>query len=233
MRKRLFVFAALTAFAAAVATSQEKTPPMQAFTRWQPPEPIRKALDKAKVSGSMELSGCTENMRPQYPKTRALSAGNGTAVEMLREVLADNPNISIEQATSGVVRIVDTNASIDILNLKIEHITFEDYARNFAYSPNGALTTILQAPEVSSFMNAHNLKPFSGPAGAGPPGWGQLNGPHLSGSLDNVTLIDALDKVLKVFPGLWVYWSCPQSDNKIVVRFHFFRRDAFGEIRGD
>ena len=35
--------------------------------------------------------------------------------------------------------------------------------------------------------------------------------PHISGTLDNITLSEALDYVLKTFPGIWLYENCPQT----------------------
>jgi hypothetical protein len=48
--------------------------------------------------------------------------------------------------------------------------------------------------------------------------------PRVSGELNNVTLSQALDYMLKTFPGLWVYENCP-GDNKYkrVVLFTFYR----------
>ena len=47
--------------------------------------------------------------------------------------------------------------------------------------------------------------------------------PHISGNLDNVTLSEALDYVLRTFPGLWVYENCPSKKRKRAVFITFFR----------
>jgi hypothetical protein len=63
---------------------------------------------------------------------------------------------------------------------------------------------------------------FASTAGAWPP-----QSPRISGSLENVTLSQALDRVLKTFPGIWVYEDCPKSDKKnrvIYLRFYYLRR---------
>jgi hypothetical protein len=49
--------------------------------------------------------------------------------------------------------------------------------------------------------------------------------PRVSGELNNVTLSEALDYMLKTFPGLWVYENCHGSgnDKTRVVVFAFYR----------
>jgi hypothetical protein len=187
-------------------------------------------LHEAGVSGSLELSGCTEDLRPKYPHARAIPTRTGSAVQMMREVLADSPSISITQETNGTIRMAEKGVPGDLLNVRIARITFEDYARNPVYTANDALTAVLQTPEVSSFMAEHGMELPSGAGGvpghAGP--W-PTTMPHLSGSLDNATLFEALNEILKTFPGLWVNWNCPQSNYKVIVRFSFFHYKKVGD----
>jgi hypothetical protein len=90
------------------------------------------------------------------------------------------------------------------------------------------LNVILDAPEVQSFMEANRIeKPFD-PTGGPPwilpmlkttPGPGV---PNISGELKDVTLADALDYIVKTFPGFWLYQECESSAGKRVVYFGLF-----------
>jgi hypothetical protein len=130
--------------------------------------------------------------------------------------------MQVTQDPDGIIRMNEAGVPTNLLNVKISHILFESYGQR-VYTANGALRIILQTPEVLAFMKANNIigpfGPFDncggsggvvpGNSGAWPP-----ESPHVSGSLDNVTLSEALDYVLKTFPGIWVYETCPQIDKK-------------------
>jgi len=45
----------------------------------------------------------------------------------------------------------------DILNVKISHISFEDYAHHDIYTANGAVQVILSAPEVVAYAKTHDI----------------------------------------------------------------------------
>jgi hypothetical protein len=226
--------------------ARSNAPPLQAmFDVLEAPsaQPILEALDKAKVSGSFvfprrcDLSGCN-TPAPDFPHFRVPMRAGGSTVQVLREVLADAPAMQVTQDPNGTIRMNETGVPTDLLNVKISHILFESYGQR-VYTANGALKVILQIPEVLAFMKAHDIRgpfgPFDncsghgeavpGNAGAWPSG-----SPHVSGSLDNVTLSEALDYVLKAFPGIWIYESCPQSDKK--NRVVYFRFLALSKIGG-
>ncbi|HET6175481.1 MAG TPA: hypothetical protein VFE61_01020 [Candidatus Sulfotelmatobacter sp.] len=102
----------------------------------------------------------------------------------------------------------------DILDIRISHLTFEDDCFHGIYSANRALMLILQAPEVSGYLNSHNIAVIGMGSGVGigagcglPP----LGPPHFSASGDNGTVAEALERVLKEFPDeILVYWNFPK-----------------------
>jgi hypothetical protein len=205
-------------------------------------QPILEALDKAKLSGSFAFpgpcnwSGCTYPI-PEYPSFRPPTSIGGSTVQILREVLADDPSMQVTQDNDGTIRMNEIGVPTDLLNVKISHIPFESFGQQ-AYTANGALEVILQTPEVLAFMRAHDIRgpfrPFencsgSGRAVPGNPGAWPLHSPHVSGTLDNVSLSEALDYVLKTFPGIWIYESCPQRGKKNrVVYFRFLALHKVG-----
>lgn len=120
----------------------------------------------------------------------------------------------------------------DILNLWLESVSFGSAN---VYGANGALTYILAAPEVKRYMTAQNIEwPYVGGAvsilvGTTPP---PDSMPHISGSLTNVSVSHALDRILMVFPGVWVYEDCPATDKRgRIVYLRFYRLQDTG--RGD
>jgi hypothetical protein len=113
----------------------------------------------------------------------------------------------------------------DLLDLKIRQIQFQDRGGISVYTTQAALHAILRTPEVVTFMKAQHFEwPFPGEPVEGLHTQPSPNLPHLSGTLDDVTVSQALDYVLQTFPGVWIYENCPGSDQKgRVVFFHFFR----------
>ena len=53
---------------------------------------------------------------------------------------------------------------------------------------------------MAFFMNAGFSKPLP-------------DSPHISGTLDNVTVEGVLDRILQTFPGVWFYGNCVQDEN--------------------
>jgi hypothetical protein len=192
-------------------------------------QPMLEVLDKAKLSGSLEFSGrCELQDFPDFPQFRAAETSGGSSPQALREILADDAAMRVMQNPEGTIRMIESGVPTDLLNIRISHISFENNENTGVYAPNAALRFILSAPEVVAFMKAHDIEwPFaieggSGIAGAWPPEF-----PHISGSLDDVTLSQALDHVLKTFPGIWMYENCPRTDQKnrvVYFRFFFLRR---------
>jgi hypothetical protein len=142
----------------------------QCGAQWTAPlQPILEALDDAKLSGSLELSGgCSQTYLPSFPQSHALAASEGSTVQKLREILAEAPTMHVSQDPDGAVRMVETGVPADLLNVRISHITFGDYEHNAIFTPNDALHSIFRAPELVSFMSEHGLELPSGASGARP-----------------------------------------------------------------
>jgi hypothetical protein len=198
-------------------------------------QPILEVLDRAKLSGALELSAiCNPGHIPGFPHFRTPLTTKTPPLQALHEILADTPGIKAMQGQDGKFRIIESGVSTDVLNIKISHLTFDVPLANGqmgVYSPGLALRIVSQASEVTAFMKAHAIEfPYSGTGGGVP---GNLNGkwppgqPRVTGSLDNVTVSDALDHILETFPGLWVYENCPKDgkqDCRIFFGFAYFRR---------
>ncbi|MGA8431764.1 MAG: hypothetical protein WB729_18210 [Candidatus Sulfotelmatobacter sp.] len=201
-------------------------------------EPILRVLDNAKVSGSLEFSEpCDWRDFPHFPQFRSQTADSSKPIQALREILADDPKMRVSQEPNGTIRMTELGVPTDLLNLRIRHISFHNDGKEpqDTYEPNQALRAILTAPEVAAFMQAHAIRgggsPFVGEGIVRGVGGPVPNLPHISGSLDNVTISQALDYVLQTFPGVWIYEDCPGSgaqERAIYFRFFYLRNIGSG-----
>jgi hypothetical protein len=200
---------------------------------WAAPlRPILEILDNAKLKGSLALShGCRQTSIPEFPRTNTNAGTATTPLRRLREVVED-PAIQIVQAPDGTIRMIEQGVQSDLLNVRISHISFENngIALQYAYSANRTLLdAVLAAPEIRAFMKTHGLELPTGEGATGNSGKWPPSSPHISGAMDDLTLSEALDRVLTTFPGLWVYWNCSQSDHPTHVYFRFFGLEKIGD----
>ena len=112
-------------------------------------------------------------------------------------MFAKDEDMQVTQEPDGTIRMVEKAVPQDLLNVKIGHISFDDWQKkgHGMFSPPLVLSVIVGAPEVEAFMKDHNI-------GQKPK---MINGPVnpktlVSGELTNVTLSQALDHTLKTFP---------------------------------
>ena len=179
-------------------------------------------LRKVPISGSLEYSGqCGPQEPPILPRLRSRSEVPNTPILLkLRDMFAARPKVEVTQEANGKIRIFESNVPRDILEVKISRISFND-----AYDVCGAETLITSQPEVRAFMRAHDINSHLDRFG-----WGlglrqqpQPGLPHISETLENVTVRQALDRLLKTFPGIWVYENCPDQRAGRVVAFDYLR----------
>ncbi len=184
---------------------------------------IMNVLRKAKVSGSLEYWGNCSNMRqfPDFPKLKAPRNDVGAPVETLREMFADDPKMQVTQEPGGMIRMVETDVPQDLLDLTIKHISvgveYEKTNPHTFDNPGSTLWFILAAPEVKAFMKAADIGlPYDS---LGLSMEFSPRSQRISGDLHEVNLSQALDYMLKTFPGLWTYENCPSQKRKRVVFF--------------
>jgi len=194
---------------------------------------IMKILSKANISGSLEFWGSCDNESgvPDYPRLSVPSNNNGTPLEILREMFSADPEMQVTQDADGTIRMVESDVPRDFLAVTIGHISFDGIRKTIYESdgrertepfivqdPNDALHLILATPEVGAFMKSQNIKRpylFDSPSSHWP------GEPQISGSLENTTLSQALDYVLKVYPGFWVYENCTNKSKERMVYIGF------------
>jgi hypothetical protein len=184
---------------------------------------IRDVLKKGNASGSVVYSDKCQSVgsRISVPPHVRPARKTGTTVEVLRDMLSDDPRMQVSQDSNGMSRMVEQGVPTDILDVKIHRIVFDPSHTPFPelfHGPNMALAAILSSPEVRLFEEKHNIAPTSF----------RLEGnmgqdlPAMTGELDDVTLSQVLDYVLKAFPGYWIYENCTTNDGRRTVHFQFY-----------
>jgi len=187
---------------------------------------IVEVLSRARVSGSLEYNGeCGPHVLvPDFPRVREPQEPySQNPVETLRSMFSVGRGMAVSQESNGTIRVVEAGVQTDILDVGISHLSFDRIS-----DPEQALGVVLGAPEVQSFIKTHGIgQPFDthkAPLYA-LPGFNKSPSPgvrSISGDLNNVTLADALDYILRTFPGFWLYQNCQSPDGQRVVHFGLF-----------
>jgi hypothetical protein len=216
--KRVMATASLALLFAVAAAGQQPQPVIQGLGEAQT---ILNVLATARLSASIEYSGkCGPNVLiPDLPPIREPQKPYPTnPTDTLRTMFSIDGRILVSQESKGIIRVVKTGVQTDILDIKINHLSFDGIS-----DPDNVLDVVLGAPEVQTFIRAHGIgQPFyrySVPLYKLPglkraqPTSGVSS---ISGELNDVTLADALDYVF------WLYQDCETLDQQRVVYFGLF-----------
>jgi hypothetical protein len=187
---------------------------------------ILNVLATARVSGSLEFNGkCGPDVLvPDLPPVRQPRKPHAASpVNALRSMFSVEGRMVVSQESNGTIRVVEVGVQTDILHVKVSHLSFKGIS-----DPDQALNLVLGAQEVQSFIQTHDIEqPFNiftppiytlpGVNASPNPGV-----PSISSELDDVTVADALDYILKTFPGFWLYQDCESFGGQRVVYFGLF-----------
>jgi hypothetical protein len=179
---------------------------------------VQKVLSSAKLSGSLEYWGVCDVSKPriELPKLRPVSGHEGSALGMLREMFADDTKMHVTQDSDGKIRMAETDVPQDLLQVKIHDLLFPpDY-----HGPGMAVMAILQSPEVMHFITDRNIVPMGGWSLPGDDSIA-IHKPSVPGELNDVTVAQALDYVLRTFPGFWFYQNCHDPEGRRTVSIGF------------
>jgi hypothetical protein len=179
------------------------------------------------LSGSLEYWGrcgdANDYITRSFPITTAPTNPSAPPLQVLREMFEHDDDMQVTQEADGTIRMVEKTVPQDLLNVRIAHISFDDEEKkrpNSMYVQTLVLGFITGLPEVQTFMRDHSIdrepKVIHVVMSAHP---------TLSGELNNVTLAQALDYMVKTFRGLWVYKECHSNKNKRIVDFSFYAAD--------
>ncbi|MGD0758934.1 MAG: hypothetical protein ABR921_08520 [Candidatus Sulfotelmatobacter sp.] len=195
------------------------------------PQLLRDVLKDAHVSGSVVFSGGCKFQDRNGPLPHVgMRRDFGSVRETLQHMLAVNSKIRVTQDSDGMVRIAEAGVATDILDVKIHHLSFpastpqsfDDFPGPlYMHGPFVALMAILATPEVTAFQEAHHID-FDSTSRVPGNLFSPAKSPEVSGELSDVTLSEALDYVLKTFPGYWVYEDASCENGSRSVRFEFY-----------
>jgi hypothetical protein len=148
---------------------------------------VQKILSSAQLSGSLEYWGVygVTKPRPEFSKLRPVSGHEGSALDVLQEMFADDPKMRVTQESDGKIRMVETDVPRDFLEVKIHHLSFT----SDDHGPKMAMLAILHTPEVIDFMD-HNIGRKTAWEGWGLPGDDSIaiDKPSVPGELNDITV---------------------------------------------
>lgn len=187
---------------------------------------LRGVLGAAHASGSIAYWGRCDfhESYPDFPRLHRLSDHSGPPVEVLQKMFESDPKMQVTKDTAGgKIRMVERDVPLDLLNVRIQHISFnlQDRRVKIFRGPTIALHLILSSPEVQEFKTENDIGPFD--LGFGWPGDAYQGQAAMSGELHDVTLMEALDNVLDTFPGFWLYENCRNDTGQRLAYFYFFQ----------
>lgn len=144
-------------------------------------------------------------------------AESKTGLAALKDIFRKEKGVTIAGGRSGISRISIGNVGYELLNTKIQVLTFTPSQR---YNTEEAIVAIERTKEVQAKMRelglqepptvyfGRVLEPASGL-------------PHLPASMKNVTMDEALDGLAQTFGGLVTYGECESADGKHLFSVDF------------
>jgi CBS domain-containing protein len=129
------------------------------------------------------------------------------AMTMLSRVVS---HLSWSRDAEGLVRVSDDRVIGDVLRVRLKRLHFAP-----ATSPEYAIQDFMAAPEVRSYLKENGVQGEVFMSNIQPASTKGL--PEFSGDVHNVTVAQALDGVMKFFPGLWIYSECTSNSGRRVI----------------
>jgi len=134
----------------------------------------------------------------------------------LKTVVAANDQLKYSRDQDGIWRILDRNASTDLLQEKLPSLAIK------SFSSNHAVAQLLNSPEVDSYVKEHAIIMAPSFGGLGP-----VNPSALPFDLLNIhesTLAGELDQIAQHYQGVWVYRECLRDDGRGAIDVHIFEK---------
>lgn len=175
--------------------------------------------DKGQL-GSLIYTGNCSPGEVSDPFKLAAPAAGVSALEALRKAFAGDPRLTVK-LESGLIRMTGGDVPHDLLDLRIGQIVFREED-----DPRDAIGKLLALPEVRANMQEHHLQPLLVLESIyAPPIKGAA---RLNGIIKNETLFQILDRIVRTFPGMWIYRECAgsQDERLIYIGFQQFSAQA-------
>lgn len=120
-----------------------------------------------------------------------------------------DPHLSWSREADDFVQIRDNRVQNDVLRIRLQRIHFSQVRDS-----NAAIRIVLDAPEVQAYYQQNHIEratPYNAIYRT-PKGF-----PTLSEDMHNVTVEEALDRIVRFFPGLWIYSECEDGSHRRVM----------------
>lgn len=137
-------------------------------------------------------------------------------VQTIQRMFQGDPNISVAKGPSGIIQIKDSGVSDAILKTEISAL---DLPQNERYDPNAAIRAVLNSKEVQEAMRNLDARPVISMGGL--ENMPSEGAPHLESEFRAVTFDQALDKILRTFPGVIEYRECTKSTGGHLFDIHY------------
>lgn len=181
---------------------------------------VRPALKSIGGSVRINYAGvCPGGSRLLFPSVNIQPEPDGASgITAVRQMFGNDPQVTVTQDRSGVLRITVGNVDSSALRTRIPTLTLNSDAQ---YTPLVATLTISNAllaysPEhLETALGTIDIIVHRPDETA----------PHLPPLLQNITVDDALDSVAQTFKGIVLYGACTQSDGKKVFSIDYVYGD--------
>lgn len=138
-----------------------------------------------------------------------------TGVAAIRDVLSDKAVIVTERRP-GLIGVWIGDVSNDLLRTRIHVIKLKPMER---YNSEDAIAAIIGTKEVRAKMRELHME-ISPSVIHYPISYPDAKLPHLSASMTDLTMDEALDQVVKVFRGLLIYEVCEGQNSRRLLSVH-------------
>lgn len=177
---------------------------------------VLRVLEENYRPGSLVFRGRCTDSGGMTDSLKVSSPGHGVApIEALRQAFVNDPALTVKEDSSGMIRVVGSEAQPDLLELTIHDVKFQAES-----DPREATSKVLSSQEIRTYMQSHRTEFVETSGGLIPP----ASGRHLNGTLSGMTVSQSLDRIAQTFPGVWTYEECvsSQGEKRVVISFHEF-----------
>lgn len=177
---------------------------------------VASAFFRARASGSLILTGkCAETFEGQVVDTEPIFAPDpdsfaqvDNALDALSQMA---PQLVWQKQANGLIMIRDKRVEASLLALRLRKVELQN-----AVDLNDAVEKFLMNRELRAYLHRRHIElatvyneSFKSNQNASDALSNSPNAKRLSKTLSDVTVADALDYIVRIFPGLWTYSECP------------------------
>ena len=174
---------------------------------------IQEMFFMAHKSGSLTLHGtCKSTLQGSVVVSEDLKnppQGPFNDISEVIDVLSKNkPELSITHTSDGIMRVSDNRVKGGLLQVHLNLVHIKE-----AKDPHAAIKAVLAAPEAQGYLKDNRIElgdVFNMPSS-------RKGVPRLTVDLRELTVGQALDKIINFFPGVWIYSECMDNYHRRVT----------------